>query len=98
MMRIYLNIKDGKRCIVSPKKRSPRNAKSKRGRGLSTAPVELGNEYDVDITETSPNGEGIAKIRGFAIFVPMAKLGDHVKVRIKNVNSIAADAEIVVSG
>ena len=43
----------------------------------------------------SPNGEGIARVNGFIIFVRKAKLGDHVKVKIIDVNSVSADAEVV---
>ena len=41
----------------------------------------------------SPNGEGIGRVRGFPVFVPTAKLGDHVTVRIKNLDSVSADSE-----
>jgi predicted RNA-binding protein with TRAM domain len=54
---------------MSPSKRGPKNAKSKRGRGVENSPVETGKEYEVDITETSPQGEGIARIKGFLVFV-----------------------------
>jgi predicted RNA-binding protein with TRAM domain len=80
---------------MSPKKRSPRNAKNKRGRGIENLPVELGKEYEVDVTETSPKGEGIARIKGFSIFIANAKVGDHIKVRVKSLDSVCADAEIV---
>jgi predicted RNA-binding protein with TRAM domain len=83
---------------MSPKKRSPRNAKSKRGRGVENLPVDLGNEYELDITETSPNGEGIARIRGFLIFVKNAKPGEHVMAKITRLDMVSADAEIVSSG
>jgi predicted RNA-binding protein with TRAM domain len=82
---------------MSPKKRSPRNAKSKRGRDSGNVPVELGKEYIVDITEMSPNGEGVARIRGFILFVANATLGNHVKVKITRVDSMSANAEIVVN-
>lgn len=78
---------------MSPKKRSPRNAKNKRGR--DNCPVIVDKEYDVDITGMSPNGEGIARINGFVIFVANAKLGVHAKVRIKSLDSVSADAELV---
>jgi predicted RNA-binding protein with TRAM domain len=83
------------RCQISPSKRSPRNAKNKRGRGVESCPVELGQEYEVDITEMSPDGEGIARIRGFLIFVDDAKSGDHVKVRITTTGAMSADAVII---
>ena len=82
---------------MSPKKKSPRNAKSKRGRDSANVPVEVGKEYEVDITEMSPNGEGVARIRGFIIFIPNAKLGNRAKVEIKRVDSMSANAEIVAN-
>ncbi len=42
----------------------------------------------------SPNGEGIARVKGYPIFVAKAKQGDHVKVKIVDLNSVSADAEI----
>ena len=41
----------------------------------------------------SPRGEGIARVKGFSIFVPDAKLGEKVTVIIKNLDSVSADAE-----
>jgi predicted RNA-binding protein with TRAM domain len=43
----------------------------------------------------SPNGEGIAKIKGFPIFITNAKLNEHVKIKITNIVSGCADAQIV---
>jgi hypothetical protein len=54
--------KDG---YISPLRRSPKNAKSKRGRGADNCPVEMGKEYEVDITEMSPQGIGVARIKRF---------------------------------
>jgi predicted RNA-binding protein with TRAM domain len=80
---------------MSPKKRSPRNAKNKRGRGIEDLPVKLGKEYEVDVTEMTPNGEGVARVKGFLIFTPNTKPGDHVKVKITRLDSVCADAESV---
>ena len=49
--------------------------------------------YEVDIMEMSPRGEGIARVKGFSIFVRNVKLGDHVTVRITKLDSVSADAE-----
>ena len=76
-------------------KRSQRNAKSRRGRYVKKCPVEIGQEYEVDITETTPNGTGIARIKGFLILVDDTKLGDHVKVKITKTDRMNAEAEIV---
>ena len=58
-------------------------------------PVEVGKVYEVDIKEISKRGEGIARIEGFVVFVPNTKAGDHVKVKVTNVSSRFASAEIV---
>jgi len=65
------------------------------GGGFKPCPVEMGKEYEVDIQETSRQGEGIARIQGFVIFVANAKPGDHLKIRITRVGRRAANAEIV---
>jgi predicted RNA-binding protein with TRAM domain len=43
----------------------------------------------------SPNGEGLAIIKGFWVFVPNVKLGERVRVRIKYIDSVSADAEVI---
>jgi len=58
-------------------------------------PVEVGQEYEVDIQETSRRGEGIARIQGLVIFVPNTKTGDHVKMQVKRVSRRFAEAEVV---
>jgi len=65
------------------------------GKGFKRCPVELGKEYEVDVTEMSRQEEGIAKIQGFVIFVANAKLGDHVKIKIMRIGGMSANAEIV---
>jgi predicted RNA-binding protein with TRAM domain len=44
--------------------------------------VEKNNEYIVDIIDNGYEGEGIAKIDGFTIFIPGAIKGEN-----KNINS-----------
>jgi len=65
------------------------------GKGFKRCPVETGKEYEVDITETSPQGEGIARIEGFVIYVANAKPGDHVRIKIMRIGVMTAYAEIV---
>ena len=76
-------------------KKSQRNAKNRRGRNDTKCPVEIGNEYEVDITGTTPNGAGIARIKGFLILIDDTKLGDHIKVTITKTDPLNAEAEIV---
>jgi predicted RNA-binding protein with TRAM domain len=59
-------------------------------------PVEVGKEYDVEITEISRRGDGIAKIGGFVIFVAGAKAGAKVRIKVTSVGPRFASAQIVV--
>lgn len=56
-------------------------------RSFKPCPVEMGKEYEVDIKETSRQGEGIARIQGFVVFVPNAKPGDHLKMILPRLKS-----------
>ena len=58
-------------------------------------PVEVGKEYDVQVTETSQRGDGIARIQGFVIFVKNGRAGENLKVKVNSVGSRFAIAEIV---
>lgn len=64
------------------------------GKGFKRCPVELGEELEIDITELSSKGEGMAKIQGFVVHVPDAKPGDHVKIKITRIDKVA-NAEII---
>ena len=59
------------------------------------APVKEGEEYDVSIEAMGQKGDGLAKIQGFAVFVPGTKLGDKPRVRIENVRGNFAVASVV---
>jgi predicted RNA-binding protein with TRAM domain len=65
------------------------------GGGFKPCPVEMGKEYEVDITETSRQGDGIARIQGFVIFVANAKPREHMKIKITRIGRSSANAEIV---
>lgn len=70
--------------------------RSRKGRkGLSTIPVEKNKEYIVEIIDNGYEGEGIAKIEGFTIFVPGALKKEKVKILIVKVNSTHAFAKIL---
>ena len=66
--------------------------------GFAPKPVEVGKEYEVDIQEASRRGEGIARIEGLVIFVPNAKQGEHVKIKVTRISSRFAEAEVVGEG
>ncbi|MFP3220675.1 MAG: TRAM domain-containing protein [Candidatus Marsarchaeota archaeon] len=63
--------------------------------GYFQKPVEEGKEYDVQITDTSRRGEGVAKIERFIIFVPGTKQGDNVRVKITRVTPRYATGVVV---
>lgn len=65
------------------------------GEDFKPCPVEMSKEYEVEITETSRQGEGIVRIQGFVIFVANAKPRDHVKIKITRIGRRAANAEVV---
>ncbi|MDG6905403.1 MAG: TRAM domain-containing protein [Nitrososphaerota archaeon] len=58
-------------------------------------PVEAGKEYDVEVTELSRRGDGIAKVQGFVIFVQGAKVGQKVRIKVDRVGPRFASATIV---
>ena len=60
-----------------------------------SVPVEEGKVYDVTIQDIARQGDGIARIEGFVIFVPGTKVGDEVKIKIERVLPKFAFASIV---
>jgi len=58
-------------------------------------PVEVGKEYDVEVTEVSRQGDGIARVQGFVVFVKNGKVGQKVKVKIDQVGNRFATATVV---
>ena len=59
----------------------------------SKKPVEEGKEYTITIVDIGSKGDGIAKIDGFIIFVPEAKVGQTVKVQVTRVMNKSAFAK-----
>ena len=58
-------------------------------------PVEVGKEYDVEVTEISRRGDGVARIQGFIVFVKGAKVGEKIKIKIETVGPRFATAIMV---
>ncbi len=67
----------------------------RRNDNFGPKPVETGKEYNVQITEVSRKGDGIARIQGFVIFVKNGKVGQNAKIRVVQVGNRFATAEIV---
>ena len=66
--------------------------------GFVPKPVEVGKEYEAEIQEVSRRGEGIARIESLVIFVPNAKQGEHVKIKITRISRRFAEAEVIGEG
>ena len=62
------------------------------------APVNVGDELDLKIEAVGEKGDGIAKVKGFVIFVPNAKQGEDVKVKITKVLRKVGFGEIIGKG
>ena len=65
------------------------------GKGSKRYPVQIGEVFEVDIIECSPKEEGIAKVQGLVVYVPKAKLGNHIEIRISHMDGKTAKAEII---
>ena len=63
------------------------------GGGFREAPVKVGEEYDLEITDVAKKGDGIGKVQGFIVFVAGARKGDKVHVRISQVRNRFAVGE-----
>jgi predicted RNA-binding protein with TRAM domain len=64
------------------------NRSFNRGATDSALQLKVGNEYEVDIIEiTRQQGDGIARIQGFVIFVKGGKIGKQVKIMITEIRS-----------
>ena len=50
-----------------------------------SAPVEEGEVYDVTIQDIARQGDGIARIEGFVVFVPGTSVGDEVQIKVERV-------------
>ena len=49
------------------------------------APVNEGDELEVTIEPVGEKGDGIAKVDGFVLFVPQAKQGERIKIKVTRV-------------
>ncbi|MDD2439573.1 MAG: TRAM domain-containing protein [Methanosarcinaceae archaeon] len=60
-----------------------------------SAPVEEGEIYEVTIQDIARQGDGIARIEGFVIFVPGTSVGDEVQIKVERVLPKYAFASLV---
>ena len=60
----------------------------------SNAPVEAGESYEVTIEDIAREGDGIARVSGFVVFVPNTSVGDEVTIKVTKVMSKFAFGEL----
>ena len=60
-----------------------------------TAPVRAGDEVVVEVTDEGNEGDGIARVEGFTLFVPGAEPGDRIRVRVDEVKPRFGFAEVI---
>lgn len=60
-----------------------------------SAPVDVGEEIDVKIEAVGEKGDGIARKKGFVLFVPNTKEGDEVRIRVTKVLRKVGFAEVI---
>ncbi len=58
------------------------------------APVKVGETYEVAINAVGEKGDGIARVKGFVLFVAGVKKGDFVKIKITKVLAKVGFAEV----
>ncbi len=58
-------------------------------------PVNVGDVHEVKIEAIGSEGDGIAKINGFVVFVPGVQVNDTVTIRITKVLKRYGFAEVV---
>lgn len=61
-------------------------------------PVSVGDELSVNIEAVAAKGDGIAKKEGFVIFVPGVRVGDKIKIKVTEVKSRCAIAQVLGPG
>ncbi|MBN1386782.1 TRAM domain-containing protein [Candidatus Woesearchaeota archaeon] len=59
------------------------------------APVQIGEEVDAKIEAVGAKGDGIARVKGFVIFVPGVNAGDEVRIRITKVLQKVGFGELI---
>lgn len=59
------------------------------------SPVRVGEEVDVLITAEGKKGDGLATRKGFVLFIPNAKEGEKVRVKVTRVLNKVGFAEVI---
>jgi 23S rRNA (uridine2552-2'-O)-methyltransferase len=65
------------------------------GAGYLTAPVRAGDRLTVEIVDEGSDGDGVAKVDGYTLFVSGVEVGEAVEVRVDDVKPTYAFAQPV---
>jgi predicted RNA-binding protein with TRAM domain len=60
-----------------------------------SCPIDVGTTYNVKIEDQGKDGDGIARVDGFVIFIPGAEVGQEVNVKINATRRKFGFGEIV---
>lgn len=67
-----------------------------RASGVSQAPVDVGEQLDVEIEDIGKQGDGIARVGpGYVLIIPGSDVGDQMTVEVQEVNPNFGFAEII---
>ena len=70
--------------------------RSTHDRTTSEPPVEVGEQYTVDIEDIGEQSDGIARVeRGYVVVVPETELNERVTIEITDVTETVAFGEVV---
>lgn len=58
-------------------------------------PVEEGQKYTVEVIGEGKEGDGVAKVNNFVVFIPGANEGEEVTIEIDEVRARSAVGKIV---
>jgi len=65
------------------------------GKRRLTAPVREGEEIEIEVEDVGAEGDGVAKVEGFTLFVPGAQQGETLTVRVTELKERFGFAERV---
>ena len=74
-------------------KKNQKIAKQKTKRSQKR-PLQIGNEYNLDITSMTPNGQGIGRVQVFMVLVNGTQIGENKTIIITKIDPLNAEAEL----
>jgi 23S rRNA (uridine2552-2'-O)-methyltransferase len=83
------------RIVAPPASRDSSSEVYLIGKGHTTAPISKGDRFTVEITDTGSEGDGIAKVDEFTLFVAGAQEGEEIEVSVTDVKPTFGFAERV---